>query len=133
MESWAKMMERVSSNAYLYYFSHLPPGSEVAFHAAELSYVFNNEKYSVRFSPNMPADPPRKSDLALANIMSDYWVAFAKTGVPIVSKLPEWKPYSKAAKYYMEFKEGDAHLKKNLFPGAWQLQDKIKKAWRYRK
>jgi len=128
MEGVARMMERVSSEAYLYFFNHKIPGAKAAFHTAEVSYVFNNEKYSVRYSPNMPALAPRKLDITLANIMSDYWVSFAKTGIPTVKELPEWRPYSNTTKHYMAFKEGRAHPLTDIFLGAWELQDKIMNA-----
>lgn len=131
MESWAKMMGGVSSNTYLYYFSHLPPGSSAAFHAADISYVFNNEQYSVRFSPNMPADPPRSDDIALADLMSDYWVAFATTGNPAVEGLPVWKPYSNSSKHFMQFDNGKAHPSEHLLPGSWELQEKVMR-WKKR-
>ena len=125
-EQWAKMVSRAAPNIYFYFFDHIPAGAESAFHTAEISYVFNNEKYSVRYSPNMPADPPRASDLALAGIMSDYWVAFAKTGIPAAEGLPAWKHYTAETEHFIYFKEGKAHPSANIFPGAWELQDKIK-------
>ena len=125
MEGVARMMERVSSEAYLYFFDHKIPGANAAFHTAEVSYVFNNEKNAVRYSPNIPALVSRKSDITLANILSDYWVSFAKTGIPAVKALPEWRAYSDTTKHYMEFKEGRAHPLTDMFPGAWALQDKI--------
>ena len=46
MRTWARMMDTVGSNAYLYYFSRTAPGEDSenlrAFHAAEIIYVFNN-------------------------------------------------------------------------------------------
>ncbi len=83
MESAVKAMNTKSSKAYLYYFDQPLPGSPAAFHTADISYVFNNEKYSHHFSRNMPADPPADADLKLAETMSNYWVAFARQVFPL--------------------------------------------------
>ena len=123
MESWAAMMSRVSSKAYLYYFSHVPAGSQASFHTAELSYVFNNERDTPRYSPNMPTvSPPPAADLALAEALSDYWVAFARTGVPAVKGRPDWKPFVQdQARHFMEFKAGAPVPGDRFFP---ELQHK---------
>src|SRR5262249_56029598 len=46
MRTWARMMQTVSSNAYLYFFSRVPLAPDCrqfgAFHAAEIVYVFDN-------------------------------------------------------------------------------------------
>lgn len=125
MEGVARMMGQVSSKAYLYYFNHISQGSEGAFHTAEISYVFNNEKNSVRYSKNMPSNPPRKSDLELADKISDYWVTFSKTGVPALESLVEWIPYKDEARHYMKFENGGVHPSKNLLPDVWEFQYKL--------
>lgn len=38
----------------------------------------------------------------MAGMMSDAWIAFAKTGTPSSPLLPEWKPYTPAARNVME-------------------------------
>ena len=145
MQSWARMTENVSSNAYLYYFSHTPPGAAKgwsvptdnisykmrqigALHAGEISYVFSNLKlYGDALPLTMPYFPHgaiQENDLTLANTMSDYWVAFAKSGEPKTKGLPEWKPYTEQAKHFMEFNQ-DARPGHNLLPGAWDIQEKI--------
>ncbi len=118
MESWAAMMSSVSSKAYLYYFTHVPAGAVASYHTAEVSFVFNNERHAPRYSPNMPSVPPRPADLELAETMSDYWVAFAKTGVPATN----WKPFRlDQERHYMEFGNGKAVPRKQFFP---ELQHK---------
>jgi para-nitrobenzyl esterase len=117
MHSWASMSARASVPAFLYYFSHVPPGARGAFHTAEVSYVFNNEQYSPRYSPNMAAAPPRPSDLTLAETVSDYWVAFAKSGNPNGGGRPQWDVYGgDTTRNYLEFEDGHAQLKKGFFP-----------------
>ena len=38
----------------------------------------------------------------MADMMSDAWIAFAKTGTPSSELLPEWKPYTTASRNVME-------------------------------
>ena len=38
----------------------------------------------------------------MADMMSDAWIAFAKTGTPSSELLPEWKPYTPASRNVME-------------------------------
>ena len=49
--------------------------------------------------------------------MSDYWVAFAKTGNPNGGGRPQWDGYGNdATRNYLEFEDGHAQLKKGFFP-----------------
>lgn len=105
------------SPAYLYYFSHTPPGGARkvagpggqgeralgAFHAGEIAYVFNNLAIPDKYGPNWPDGPPQPADYQLAEMMSDYWVAFARTGEPKVPGLPTWAAYTEPHAAYMEF------------------------------
>lgn len=111
MRQWARTTENVSSNAYLYYFSHVPPNENSeylgAYHAAEIAYAFNNVGKS-----NSVTD---KVDLNLADMISDYWVNFARTGDPNDKQLPEWIPYTEKFGDFMELgdvPEAGTHLLK---------------------
>lgn len=118
MQTWAMMMANTSTDAYVYYFSHWPAGEELgAYHAAEIVYVFNNV---TRLRSDAPA-----GDVKLADLMSDYWVAFAKQGRPKVKGLPKWKPYKAKSRRFMEFKDGKALAGKDLLPGVWEFHDKV--------
>ena len=98
MRSWARGMETVSSKAYLYFFTRVPPIEDSdyygAFHAAEIAYAFDNLHTSSR--------PSTKVDRALAEAMSSYWVNFAATGDPNGVGLPEWAPYNVESEPYLE-------------------------------
>ena len=96
-----------------------------AFHAAEVEYVFNNTKHNIRYSPGWPEHVSDKSDLAMSDLMSDYWVAFAKNGVPSVKGKPEWRPYTDGDRHYMAFRNGSAELGQELLPGVFELHEKI--------
>ncbi|MCW8195291.1 carboxylesterase family protein [Proteobacteria bacterium 005FR1] len=120
MPTWAMMTANVDQPAWLYYFSHRPSGPMKeklgAYHAAEIQYVFDNYR----------EDIPHEQEMA--EIMSDYWVAFAKTGNPNEADRPEWKPYTRENRHYVEFNtetkkgvvQGD-----NLLPGVWEFYDKL--------
>ena len=43
-----------------------------------------------------------EEDRKLAQIMSDYWVNFAKHGHPNGVNLPAWLPYDKDNEFYLE-------------------------------
>ena len=117
VDSWATMHVHGNPQTYLYYFSRHPPGSRHAFHTGEISYVFDNERHSLRYSPNMPAAKPRASDLALADAMSSRWVAFARGGSPNVPGLPAWQPFGTPdQRRFMEFGAGRETPGARFFP-----------------
>jgi len=98
MRTWARMMGKGDSDAYLYYFTRVPqiPNKEFygAFHAAEILYAFDNLGTRERVYDEI--------DHSLAETMSDYWVNFATTGNPNGKGLPEWTPYTIDTECYME-------------------------------
>ncbi len=78
--------------SYLYQFSHVPPDKPNfpnygAFHTSEVPYVLHTLHTWKR--------PWQQLDKELENIISSYWVNFAKTGTPNGANLPEWKSYDK--------------------------------------
>lgn len=113
---WADLAAPVQP-VYFFLFSHVAPGADRevqqidgswrtpgAFHTAEVSFVFNNERHSPRFSPNMPVGEPREVDLELAELMSDFWIAFATHGSPTLSSAhEEWERYDPVDGHYYEF------------------------------
>jgi para-nitrobenzyl esterase len=101
MRTWARLAERAGDQAYLYYFSHVPPRPDAAqygaYHAAEIVYVFDNlHLMPWTFSA---------SDRALAAAMSHYWVHFATTGNPNGGSLTPWPLYSASSGACLEFGE----------------------------
>jgi para-nitrobenzyl esterase len=83
-----------TQKSYLYQFSHVPPDKPNfpnygAFHTSEVPYVLHNLHTWNR--------PWQQLDKDLENILSSYWVNFAKTGNPNGANLPEWKSYDKQA------------------------------------
>ncbi len=81
---WAIAMAKKKGRAYLYYFVHEPPIAPGlpnlrATHGAEIPYAFNN-----------PSPAWTDVDRALSEVMSSYWVNFAKNGNPNGAGLPLW-------------------------------------------
>ena len=69
---------------YLPFPEDVPPG---AFHAAEVPYLFNDEKFEAASTP----EQRRLSDL-----MIGYWTNFAHTGDPNSDALPHWSRFDRA-------------------------------------
>ena len=87
---------RAEGKAFVYYFDHRTPQSPGgANHGAEIAYVFGNLGPAGR--------APRPEDAAVSDLMSGYWVNFARTGDPNGAGLPEWPPFTAASPKVMVF------------------------------
>ena len=105
MRTWARMMETVSSPAFLYLFSRVPPAADAerygAYHTAEIPYVFNNLTGGSRYwYANRNYD---ELDQQLSQAMSAYWINFATTGDPNGDGLPVWPAHTRDGDVAMEF------------------------------
>ncbi|HEX7137930.1 MAG TPA: carboxylesterase family protein [Vicinamibacterales bacterium] len=98
MRTWARMVTAGGQHAYLYQFTHVPPGPESAtrraYHASEIQYVFGNLRN--------PAFAYTDADRALSDAMSNYWINFASTGNPNGKGLPAWSTYAAETEPYLE-------------------------------
>ena len=115
MRTWARMVTAGGQRAFLYQFTHVPPGPRAkewgAYHAAEISYVFGNLRN--------PTFAYTDVDRRLSDQMSTYWVNFAAAGDPNrggnASKAPagsiKWSPYDLASEAYLDL--GDTLVMKN--------------------
>ena len=104
MRTWARMMETVSSPAFLYFFTRVPPAADAerfgAYHTAEIPYVFNNLGGGGRYwFANRDYDD---ADRQLSEVIASYWVNFAATGNPNGDGVPEWPAYTQADESALE-------------------------------
>ena len=121
---WANVQSQYAdAPVYLYNFERKVPASADfvkygAFHTGEVCYVMNN----LKFLNNRPFG---QTDFALANLMSDYWVNFIKTGNPNGKGLPEWPKYNTTDNLVKVF---DAKSTTEKLPGKEALDFLLSKA-----
>ncbi|MDG4796673.1 carboxylesterase family protein [Micromonospora sp. WMMD1082] len=101
MLRWARLQtETGDADAYLYFFSHVPPERGLerfgAYHGAELAYALDN------LGADGSADYT-ETDYRLRDIMSGYWVNFVRTGDPNGPDLPAWPTVEQSPEEVMEF------------------------------
>lgn len=122
--TWARLHARIrSAGTFHYRFTRKPPIPDSAdylesdasgfgaFHGAEIPYVFRN--LHVRAWPWQPAD------LALRDLMSSYWLNFARTGSPNGPGLLEWPAFTESAPNSLCF---DEQSRPEALPAAARLQ-----------
>jgi para-nitrobenzyl esterase len=84
------------NKAFVYYFDHRTPTStDGANHAAEIPYVFGN--LGAMGGSNRPEDK------ALSELISSYWVNFARKGDPNGPGLPAWPAFHEKEQKTMFF------------------------------
>ncbi len=97
MRLFAERQTAIGKHAYWYFFTHEPPVEPgvrnlKATHAAEIPYVFETlsapRSIPDTSSPRLAA--ASEKDRAMADMISSYWVNFAKTGDPNGGNLPAW-------------------------------------------
>ena len=100
----ARTHANVSSPAWLYQFTHVPPTAGGAamgsHHAAELAYVFGTltPRAPGQENPGIltPIGDFTDVDMQLSETIRSYWVQFAATGDPNRADLPAWPSYDAA-------------------------------------
>jgi len=100
---WASLQSqrKGTGKAYLYYFDHRAAASpDGASHGTEIPFVFGN--------PVAGAPPPTEAEKALSELMSSYWVNFAKNGDPNGRGLPPWPAFSDANPQVMHFDDNSS-------------------------
>ena len=87
MRTWAQLQSKQGKKAYVYYFTHVPPGAgnRGASHTAELEYMFGNPPANAQWTD---------ADRQLSATMVSYWANFTATGDPNGKGLPRWEAYN---------------------------------------
>ena len=91
-QTWeaAAQQSRISSNVYFYYFTYTSAYSPIAFHTAEIPFVFGT------LTPDLLSPvPPGPGDEAFSEMLQTYWSNFAKYGTPNAAgdNLVSWPKY----------------------------------------
>jgi para-nitrobenzyl esterase len=73
-------------------------GRRISPHSLDLPFVFDN----VAIAPDM-VGPPTDETSAMAEAMSESWLAFARTGDPNNAAVPAWAPYDLTRRAVMHF------------------------------
>ena len=97
---WGLMQDKQKLSAYVYRFTRIVPATGEykkfkAFHTGEVPYAYNNLSFVNR--------PWEEADHQLANMMSDYWVNFIKTGNPNGKGLPNWPLFNEKERQTLYF------------------------------
>jgi len=94
--TWARLQSRKGRGAaYVYYFDHRTPQSpNGAWHSDEIAYVFRNLGASGFRNRGAPGPAPRPEDVAMSELVSSYWINFAKSGDPNGPGLPRWPTFT---------------------------------------
>ncbi|RST84648.1 carboxylesterase/lipase family protein [Aquibium carbonis] len=120
----ANAQKAVAAPAFVYYFDHACPAAREAglhgFHAGELPYLFGTAD---RMPPLWPAIPDSPTERALSRAIGDYWISFARDGVPTSSGWPDWPEHARTGAY-MRF-AGEPLVGTDLLPGMFALNDDV--------
>ena len=83
---------------YMYMFTWRSPVNNGSVHGHELKFCFNTLHHAGNELPY-----PTDADQQLADVMSNVWAQFAKTGNPNIPILPSWQPYTQKNGELMDF------------------------------
>lgn len=100
--AWATLQsQKGKGKAYVYYFDHRTPRSQNgANHGDEMAYVFRTLGAGAGV---LTVTSARPEDTAMSDLVSSYWVNFAKTGNPNGAGLPAWPAFDAAGQQAMHF------------------------------
>lgn len=84
----AAKADQKSRDVYSYIFGY---GSPFSFHTFEIPYVFNNAGTSVMGTISIDVEKDKK----IAELMSEAWISFAKTGKPETALTGKWEAYTR--------------------------------------
>lgn len=99
-------------------------GRRITPHSLDLPFMFDNVKRAEAM-----VGPPTDETAAMAEMMSETWLAFARSGDPNNATVPSWKPYDLEARTVMLFDtpptaESDPHRAERLAMEAYPTQQR---------
>src|SRR5690606_36663943 len=114
MRRFAQYQQAAGKNAYVYFFTRVPPGQEArgATHVAELAYVFNQHHQNANSID---------TDRALGVTMAQYWVNFAAKGDPNQVGLPSWPVYTGHSAGKVQVLGDTIHNERDMVPDRSEL------------
>jgi para-nitrobenzyl esterase len=125
-ERLARKQTLLGAPAYLYFFNHQYPAEVAmhleAFHGSELPYEFGLIG-SDRLPQNWPKPPDDAQERALSDAIMSYFTSFARSGDPIASGAPVWKPYADNAAF-LDIRDMPV-ASNNFLPGMYALHEEI--------
>ena len=102
--AWARLQsQKGKGGAYLYYFDRRTPKTpDGSNHGEEISFVFGNPAPAILAGPSQPGDEK------LSELMSTYWINFARSGDPNGAGLPAWPAFSEEDQKAMFFDDSSS-------------------------
>jgi len=92
--TWARLQtEKGNGKAFEYYYDYHEPDVDGSGHGSDVPYAFQT----------LGQDEPKPEDLQLSDMISSYWVNFAKSGDPNGLNLPEWPAFTENDQKVMVF------------------------------
>jgi para-nitrobenzyl esterase len=97
--TWSRLQSQKGKNkAFQYYFDYHPDNPDGGSgHGSDVPYAFQ--------TLGGPMGEPKQEDLKLSDMISTYWINFAKSGDPNGPGLPEWPAFSENDQKVMVFDE----------------------------
>jgi len=95
--TWARLQsEKGTGKAFQYYYDYHAPNAESSGHGSDVPYAFQT------LGPG-PQGAPKPEDVKLSDMISSYWVHFARSGDPNGPGLPVWPAFSESDQQAMVF------------------------------
>jgi para-nitrobenzyl esterase len=101
---------RANIPTWLYRFSYVPETLEEsvpgAAHGSDVAFIFGNPALFEARPPVTVGAATSQRDRDMADMISAYWIAFARTGTPAVDDLPVWPAHVERISKVMDFSKG---------------------------